>query len=85
MPKINGPQELRERLLNDPEIRLRIAARAFELHEIDRRYGWEMDNWLLAENEIFDSLIEAELKKAQMETSSRRTGKRFRLGPSIVH
>jgi hypothetical protein len=64
-------QESRERLLGDPQIRERIAIRAFELHEMrNREAGKDMDDWLQAENEILNSLVDGELAANQAQAAS---------------
>ena len=61
---------VRDRLLNDPDIRQRISVRAFELYETQRQHGWDLDHWLQAENEILEGLIQAEQNRLQMQASS---------------
>ena len=54
----SGAAREQERLRNDPEMKTRISARAYELHEMrGRAPGREMDDWLRAENEILQPLM----------------------------
>jgi len=62
---LNKIEELRGHLLQDQGIRERISQRAYELHELrGGEPGRDVEDWVLAENEILSPLIEEEIRSA---------------------
>jgi len=73
---LNKIEELRERLLSDQGVRARISQRAYELYEQrGGDPGRDIEDWLLAENEILSTLIEAEIHGAAREDGTKSTKK----------
>jgi Protein of unknown function (DUF2934) len=73
---LNRIEKLRGRLLYDQGIRSRISQRAYELYEQrGGDPGRDVEDWLLAENEILSPLIEAEIRRAAREDGTQSTKK----------
>jgi hypothetical protein len=73
---LNRIEKLRGRLLDDQGIRSRISQRAYELYEQrGGDPGRDVEDWLLAENEILSPLIEAEIHGAAGEDGTQSTKK----------
>ena len=64
-------QEIRESLLRDESVRDQIARRAYEIYSI-RGYGdgREVEDWMQAENEILNYLLEREHQRLAMEQAA---------------
>src|SRR5262245_18653153 len=72
---LNQIEELRGRLLHDQGIRARIAQRAYELYEQrGGAPGRDVEDWVLAENEILSPLIEEEIHRAAGAGTQRTKG-----------
>jgi hypothetical protein len=62
-PVLKQAEELRIRLLGNDGVRERVSSRAYELYE--RRgagHGRDLEDWVVAENEVLSPLIEQKLK-----------------------
>jgi Protein of unknown function (DUF2934) len=71
---LNRIEKLRGRLLHDQGIRACISQRAYELYEQrGGDPGRDVEDWLLAENEILSPLIEAEIHRAAGEDGTQST------------
>jgi hypothetical protein len=65
-------ERLRERLLGDDEVRAAISLRAYEIYQ--RRGGepgHEIEDWVQAENEILEALIEEESQLVAESSAAR--------------
>jgi hypothetical protein len=66
--KRENTEELRRRLLDDPQVRQMVAMRAYELYEQRGRVpGREAEDWLQAEREVVSFLIEEESRRLTEE------------------
>jgi hypothetical protein len=79
--KTEKTQDLREQLLNSPDVRDQIARRAYEIFEHrGHAQGQELQDWIQAENEILGGLMEA----ARAESAAGRSPGQVNVPAAIV-
>jgi hypothetical protein len=78
-------EQLREELLRKPEIRVRVARRAYEIYESrGGAAGRDVDDWLAAEGEILSVVEEESQRSMDAVQSTGATTDVERQGPDVA-